>query len=47
MGETSGITEMMLVSSDKEHILKVTFEDFQKAKLEIRPSAMREVWLMP
>lgn len=36
-------SEMMLVSSDKEHILKVTFEDFQKAKLEIRPSAMREV----
>jgi hypothetical protein len=26
---------------------QVTFEDFQKARLEIRPSAMKEVWLMP
>lgn len=30
---------------EEEHILKVTFEDFQKARPEIRPSAMREVTL--
>lgn len=28
-----------------EQILKVTFEDFEKAKMKVRPSAMREVCL--
>ena len=27
----------------EERILKVTFEDFEKSKMKVRPSAMREV----
>ena len=46
MVETSGIIEKTL-DSGEEHISKVTYEDFQKARLKIKPSAMREVWLMP
>jgi len=33
--------------SSEEHVLKVSYEDFQKARLEIGSSAMREVWSMP
>lgn len=28
---------------NQEHLLKVTFDDFDKARMEVRPSAMREV----
>ncbi|XXG60483.1 hypothetical protein AAC387_Pa04g2383 [Persea americana] len=28
---------------NQEHLLKVTFDDFEKARMEVRPSAMREV----
>jgi len=46
MGETSEIIDETPDHGEEEHILKVTFEDFQKARPEIRPSAMREVRLM-
>jgi len=36
-------TEIIPDSVEKEQILKVNFEDFQKARMKIRPSAMREV----
>lgn len=41
-------SETMEVTPDsgEEQPLKVSFEDFQKARMKIRPSAMREVWLM-
>ncbi|KAL2895819.1 hypothetical protein RDABS01_000817 [Bienertia sinuspersici] len=32
-------------STTEEHTLKITFEDFEKARMKIRPSAMREVIL--
>ncbi|XP_010554743.1 PREDICTED: calmodulin-interacting protein 111 isoform X2 [Tarenaya hassleriana] len=31
--------------TEREHILRIAFEDFEKAKMKIRPSAMREVIL--
>ncbi|CAN7095200.1 unnamed protein product [Brassica rapa subsp. narinosa] len=34
-----------ILSKEKEHALSVGFEDFEKAKIKIRPSAMREVIL--
>lgn len=37
-------SEQML-RKEGEHTLSVEFEDFEKAKTKIRPSAMREVWL--
>lgn len=43
MKEASEIMEIVANSDEEKHILKVTFEDFQKAKREVRPSAMREV----
>lgn len=39
-------TEIIPDSGEEEHILKVTYEDFQKARMKVRPSAMREVRLM-
>ncbi|KAG2258303.1 hypothetical protein Bca4012_021575 [Brassica carinata] len=42
--ENSGNSEQML-SKEEEHTLSVGFEDFEKAKIKIRPSAMREVIL--
>ncbi|XP_020219674.1 calmodulin-interacting protein 111 [Cajanus cajan] len=44
MGTTSETIEITLDSGEEE-ILKVSFEDFQKARMKIRPSAMREVIL--
>lgn len=41
-----GTYETIDKTPEEEPILNVTFEDFQKARSEIRPSAMREVWLM-
>ncbi|KAK8473378.1 hypothetical protein PHAVU_001G119600 [Phaseolus vulgaris] len=38
-------TEIIPESVEEEQILKVSFEDFQKARMKIRPSAMREVIL--
>ncbi|MED6160888.1 hypothetical protein PIB30_055490 [Stylosanthes scabra] len=35
--------EIISDSGDKDHNLKVSFECFQKARMKIRPSAMREV----
>lgn len=48
MGTTSEIIEITSnsVTVKEEQNLKVSFEDFQKARMKIRPSAMREVWLM-
>ncbi|XP_056842781.1 calmodulin-interacting protein 111 [Raphanus sativus] len=40
----SSCSEQML-SKGEEHTLSVGFEDFEKAKIKIRPSAMREVIL--
>ncbi|KAF7819152.1 Calmodulin-interacting protein 111 [Senna tora] len=45
MGETSDNMEIISDSGEEEQILKVTYEDFQKARMKIRPSAMREVIL--
>ncbi|XP_061372359.1 calmodulin-interacting protein 111 isoform X2 [Gastrolobium bilobum] len=45
METTSENMEIIPDSGEEEHILKVSFEDFQKAKMKIRPSAMREVIL--
>ncbi|MED6134520.1 hypothetical protein PIB30_037733 [Stylosanthes scabra] len=42
---TSESMEIISDSGDKDHNLKVSFEDFQKARMKIRPSAMREVIL--
>nr|KYP64075.1 hypothetical protein KK1_018663 [Cajanus cajan] len=38
-------TYEITLDSGEEEILKVSFEDFQKARMKIRPSAMREVIL--
>ncbi|CAJ1916124.1 unnamed protein product [Sphenostylis stenocarpa] len=38
-------TMEIIPDSGEEQILKVSFEDFQKARMKIRPSAMREVIL--
>lgn len=46
IGMTSEAMEIIPDSGEEEQILKVSFEDFQKARMKIRPSAMREVWLM-
>ncbi|CAH8360494.1 unnamed protein product [Eruca vesicaria subsp. sativa] len=45
--ENSGnsCSEKMLIKEEGEHSLSVGFEDFEKAKIKIRPSAMREVIL--
>ncbi|XP_058749228.1 calmodulin-interacting protein 111 [Vicia villosa] len=40
-----GTSEIIDKTPEEEPILNVTFEDFQKARSEIRPSAMREVTL--
>ncbi|RDY01976.1 Calmodulin-interacting protein 111, partial [Mucuna pruriens] len=45
MGMTSETIEVIPDSGEEEQILKVSFEDFQKARMKIRPSAMREVIL--
>lgn len=45
MGATSEIMGIIPDSGEEKH-MKVNFEDFQKARMKIRPSAMREVWLM-
>ncbi|KAI4300919.1 hypothetical protein L6164_034245 [Bauhinia variegata] len=45
MGATSENMEIISDNGEEEHLLKVDFEDFQKARMKIRPSAMREVIL--
>ncbi|CAL0322909.1 unnamed protein product [Lupinus luteus] len=45
MGMSSEIMEVIHDSSKEECTLEVSFEDFQKARIKIRPSAMREVIL--
>ncbi|KAK7336417.1 hypothetical protein VNO77_16958 [Canavalia gladiata] len=45
MGTTSEIMEINPDNGEEKQILKVSFEDFQKARTKIRPSAMREVIL--
>ncbi|KAG4393591.1 hypothetical protein AAZX31_03G108000 [Glycine max] len=45
IGMTSEAMEIIPDSGEEEQILKVSFEDFQKARMKIRPSAMREVIL--
>ncbi|BAT85091.1 Calmodulin-interacting protein [Vigna angularis] len=42
---TCETTDIIPDSGKEEQILKVSFEDFQKARMKIRPSAMREVIL--
>ncbi|KAK1571256.1 hypothetical protein Q3G72_014164 [Acer saccharum] len=42
-GVNSGSEEMFML--EEECTLKVTFEDFEKARMKVRPSAMREVIL--
>ncbi|GMP86018.1 hypothetical protein CsSME_00038972 [Camellia sinensis var. sinensis] len=41
-GVNNGVTG---AGAAEKHILKVAFEDFEKAKMKVRPSAMREVIL--
>lgn len=36
-------TSATMLISEEEYTLKVTFEDFEKARMKVRPSAMREV----
>ncbi|XP_044506158.1 calmodulin-interacting protein 111 isoform X2 [Mangifera indica] len=38
-------TSATMLISEEEYTLKVTFEDFEKARMKVRPSAMREVVL--
>ncbi|RYR32850.1 hypothetical protein Ahy_A10g047377 isoform D [Arachis hypogaea] len=45
MMDTTSESMEIISDSDKDHNLKVSFEDFQKARMKIRPSAMREVIL--
>lgn len=45
MGMTSKTMETITECGEEEQILKISFEDFQKARMKIRPSAMREVIL--
>ncbi|TKY62736.1 nucleoside-triphosphatase protein [Spatholobus suberectus] len=45
MGTTSETMEIISNSGEDEEILKISFEDFRKARMKIRPSAMREVIL--
>lgn len=43
---TNGDGDKFLNDIEGECVLKVTFEDFEKARIRVRPSAMREVSLI-